>query len=69
MTINGTKFSAGQRVVTNTIGMDWVQRWDQYGKIGRVTKVMGTLPTGYVPFRFDDGGSLLIHEDRIRCAS
>ena len=36
--------------------------WSEKATIARRTKDMGTLPTGYHPVRFSDGGVLLVPE-------
>lgn len=63
-----TEFKAGQRVqiVTYTFDGDGSAP-GRSGKIARKTASMH-LPSGYLPVRFDDGGLLLVHADRILAA-
>lgn len=63
-----TRMKAGTRIQVQGWGLDFQQTWES-AKIGRWLKSMGersSLPAGYHPVRFNDGGCLMVHESRIR---
>lgn len=61
-------FKVNQRIEIGTKDIAGRDVWEP-ARVMRRTKVMGELPKGFVPVRFDaDGARLLVHENGIRAA-
>lgn len=59
------KLKSGTRIEVHGWTLDGQDVWYP-AKIGRQLKQHGTPPTGFHPVTYDDGGKMLVHENRFR---